>query len=163
MHLTDFPELRTHRLTLRRLLHSDRRGVFNLRSDVEVLRHLDVDKMVHLTDAEGHIDRVNKLFDEKEAIVWAISQNLVDNFIGSACLFNVNEKELSMELGYELLPVYQKKGYMKESVKAVVSFGFDVLQLNKVYANVTDANEPSKKIITSTRLFLCVTKVDSER
>jgi ribosomal-protein-alanine N-acetyltransferase len=46
-----------------------------------------------------------------------------------------------------LLPEHQKKGLMQEAAAAVLNYGFNVIQLHSVEANVNPANENSKKFL----------------
>ncbi|HEY9362570.1 MAG TPA: GNAT family protein, partial [Chitinophagaceae bacterium] len=49
--------------------------------------------------------------------------------------------------GYSLLPDHQRKGIMQEALKAVLDFGFNVLQLHSLEANASPENEASLKLL----------------
>lgn len=55
---------------------------------------------------------------------------------------------LRAEIGYGLREEEDKnKGYMKEAVRAVVDYGFNVMQLNRIEAFISPLNTPSLKLV----------------
>ncbi|CNL24480.1 putative acetyltransferase [Yersinia frederiksenii] len=51
------------------------------------------------------------------------------------------------EVGYAMLPSYQGKGFAKESLMAVLAFGFQQCQFHKMKATVTVGNHPSRAVL----------------
>ncbi|HUM46715.1 MAG TPA: GNAT family protein, partial [Chitinophagales bacterium] len=51
------------------------------------------------------------------------------------------------EIGYSLLPGYWGRGIMLESITAVIRFGFEILKLHSIEANVNPSNIPSIKLL----------------
>ena len=70
-----------------------------------------------------------------------------DKLIGTICLANYCFETSTAEIGYELLPTFQNKGFIQESIIKVIDFGFEALQLNNIEANVDAANIKSIYIL----------------
>lgn len=68
--------------------------------------------------------------------------------IGSASLHNWYPALHRSETGYEIRQVKHKnKGYMTEALPAVISHGFDAMQLNRIEANTAPDNTPSRRLL----------------
>jgi ribosomal-protein-alanine N-acetyltransferase len=72
--------------------------------------------------------------------------------IGSVCLWNINLAEMEAELGYELLPDYQGKGFMKEAIASVIDYATTEAKFKKLSA-WTHAQNDRSKIILVNHLF----------
>lgn len=67
---------------------------------------------------------------------------------GSCSLHNWYPEHKRAELGYDIKYEEMKnKGYMKETVAAVLAFGFDKMELNRIEAYIGPANEPSLRLV----------------
>ncbi len=71
------------------------------------------------------------------------------NKIGVTGFYPEWEPYKQAELGFLLLPEYQRKGYGKESTLAVVDYAFSQCQFHKIIATVTEGNAPSFALLTS--------------
>lgn len=68
--------------------------------------------------------------------------------IGRAGFHNWYKDHSRAELGYALNNEESKqKGYMSEAVKAILDYGFTVMNLNRVEAYIGPANEASQKLV----------------
>jgi ribosomal-protein-alanine N-acetyltransferase len=67
--------------------------------------------------------------------------------IGSICLWNFSKDKKIAEIGYDLSPQYQGKAIMDESLKGVLRFGFDELNLDSIEAYTNRLNESSKNLL----------------
>ena len=80
--------------------------------------------------------------------------------IGTVCLWNFSLDNKIAEIGYELIPDYQKKGFMTEAVNSVVNFAFNHLKLDKIEAYTHKENENSKKLLLTSNFNLNINKKD---
>jgi [ribosomal protein S5]-alanine N-acetyltransferase len=124
LNLQAFPVLHTDRLTLNALTLNDDAAIFALRSDDKVNEFLGRKKAETISDAQDFILKINKSVADNESIYWSIRLKNTDTLIGTICFWNLEMDNASVEIGYELLPVYQGKGLMQEALKAVIQFGF---------------------------------------
>lgn len=147
IHFSPFPILQTERLILRKLSLDDSEEIFFLRSNDEVNKYLDRTRAVDLDDALGFINKVNIGIANDKWMYWAVCFKDNPKLIGTVCLWNLNKKENKAEVGYELMPEYQRKGIAQESLYAVIGFGFSKLELGKIEAYTNKENLASIKLL----------------
>ena len=66
----------------------------------------------------------------------------VDELIGTICLWNLNLEKASADLGYELSPLHQKRGYMNEALQKVLQYA-DQVAFQRLEAYTHAENSPS--------------------
>ena len=142
---TRFPILKTDRLILRQLVNTDDNEIFALRSDENVNRYLGRQPSKSIEDAKSFIQTINENVKNNNSIYWAIS--LGDKLIGTICLFEFSDDIAKAEIGYELLPSYQGKGFMQEAVSQVLEFGFGHIRLNSIEAYTHSENQNSTNLL----------------
>lgn len=151
LNFTPFPELKTERLLLRKLDKTDANEIFFLRSNEDVLRYLGKEPATTIREAEEFIGLINKSIDNNESILWGIA--LPGNpsiIIGTICLWNFKKEHYRGEIGYLLHPDHWRKGIMKEAIKSVVDYGFNVLNLHSIEALLSPGNIASSAALEST-------------
>ena len=144
---TPFPVLKTERLTLRQLSVNDDKEIFALRSDKQVNKYLGRDPSNTIEDGRKFIHKIEEVVRQNEGIYWAITLADNDNLIGTICLFNFSNENDQAEIGYELLPAFQKQGIMQEATSKVIAFGLDVIGLKAIEAYTHLENENSSKLL----------------
>jgi len=131
---TPFPVLETERLTLRALNLNDAKAIFGLRTNKEVNEFIDRRTPRNLSEARAFIDRISKLTSENKGIFWVIESNNNHQLVGTIGLRNFEDEEDYAELGYELDPSYQQKGFMSEAFEVVLEYGFNKMELKTIEA-----------------------------
>ena len=144
---TQFPVLKTERLTLRQLTSSDDKEIFALRSDDNVNKYLDRKPSKSIDDAKNFIQTINENIQRNNSIYWAITLNGTDKLIGTICLFDFSKDNLKAEIGYELLPDFQGKGIMQEATSKVIDFGVQHIGLNSIEAYTHSENQNSTRLL----------------
>src|SRR6266540_6080102 len=134
-----FPALSTERLNLRRVTHEDAQEVFFLRSDKHMLRFLDRDPAKSVDEAVQWIQTINEAIDNDQYIGWAIALKNETKLIGTITFWNIKKEHYRAEIGYALHSNYQGKGLMQEAIIAVLEYGFKMIKLHSVEANVNPA------------------------
>src|SRR5215204_1336893 len=151
LNFTPFPELKTERLLLRRLERTDANEMFFLRSNENVLRYIGREPTKTIAEAEEFINKINKVIDENESILWGITfLNEPSTIIGTICLWNFKKEHYRGEVGYILHPDHWRKGIMKEAINAIVDYGFTVLGLHSIEALLNPENIASSSVLEST-------------
>jgi len=151
LNFTPFPELKTERLLLRRLERTDANEMFFLRSNENVLRYIGREPAKTIAEAEEFINKINKVIDENESILWGITfLNEPSTIIGTICLWNFKKEHYRGEVGYILHPDHWRKGIMKEAINAIVDYGFTVLGLHSIEALLNPENIASSSVLEST-------------
>lgn len=141
-----FPDLLTDRLLLRSFQAVDQQAVFALRSDPTVAKYLDRPLMQQEAAALEYIKKMIKGVQNNQWIIWAISTKN-GPMIGSVCLWNIVAEEAQADIGYELLPHFQGRGFMQEAVTAVLNYGFQEMRLQKICAVFDKRNQASLKLL----------------
>ena len=142
-----FPILHTERLTLRQLNSADANGLFRLRSNEDYCRFTRMKQYVSIEQVLDYIKRCDTGYMENNSVVWSITLKELDGHIGSICLWNYSPDIKRTEIGYDLLPEFRGKGYISEAINAVVSYAFDVMSFDVVFAGLVYANEKSVKTL----------------
>ena len=87
------------------------------------------------------------LFDDRKGIWWAISYKEKQDIIGIAGFFEIDKAANKAELGYGFLQGNWGKGVGTEIVKTLTDFGFQAIQLHKIYAYIHPDNISSIKVV----------------
>ena len=148
---TPFPELTTNRLLLKRLTPEDAPEIFFLRSDETVLRYIGKEPATSIKEAEEFIERISKLVDTNESILWGIALGEKSGtIIGTICLWNLQPEHYRADIGYALHPDHWGKGIMKEAIQEVLEYGFKVMKLHSIEARLSPDNSASASVLEKT-------------
>ena len=143
-----FPELQTDRLLLREITQHDREDVFNCFSNEDVTKHYGLETFTVIAQAEALIDFFFKSFRENKGMRWGIERKGTPGLIGTVGFNALSPKHRRAEIGYEIHPDYWRRGYTSEAVTAVLRYGFDDLELNRIGAVVFTENNASNQLLT---------------
>jgi ribosomal-protein-alanine N-acetyltransferase len=143
-----FPLLYTDRLLLRQIRPDDADAIFVLRSDEEVNKFVHREPPNSLQEARNHIQKLNQSIEANELLFWGINLMGNRNLIGTICLWNLSIVKAEGEIGFDLIPSFQRKGLMQEAVEAVLKFAFKELKLKKVTGWIHAQNERSISLLS---------------
>jgi [ribosomal protein S5]-alanine N-acetyltransferase len=144
---SSFPILSTERLTLRQLAINDDQEIFKLRYDKEINKYLNREPSISNEDARNFIKKINDNIDKNIALYWAICLREKNMLVGTICLYNFSEEGFSCEIGFELLQDFQRQGIMKEAAEKVIDYTFNILQVQRIDANLHKDNQSSIKML----------------
>jgi len=144
---TPFPDLSSERLTLRKITNEDAEEVFFLRSDGEVLKYIDRNAATSIEEAIQWITMIDEAIANNESIAWGLSLKNETVLIGTIAFWNIKKEHYRAEIGYALRPLFHGRGLMHEAMGAVLSYGFRIMKLHSVEANVNPNNEASIKLL----------------
>ena len=142
-----FPVLKTDRLILRQLNENDVNGIYNFYSDPVALKYVPRNLFTERIEASDKIKFFDALFDDRKGICWAISYKEKQDIIGIAGFFEIDKAANKAELGYGFLQGNWGKGVGTEIVKTLTDFGFQAIQLHKIYAYIHPDNISSIKVV----------------
>lgn len=143
-----FPTIHTERLILKQATTEDAKDMHIYLSNETVCRYMGIDAHETIEDTKGEIQWYDKIFKEQTGIRWGIS--LKDNpaIIGEICGFlNLEKQHCRTEIGYELHHDHWRKGIMKEAITAVLRYGFQEMNLNRIEAIIDPANTSSVQLL----------------
>ena len=142
-----FPQLITERLLLRRMTTDDANEMFFLRSDAEMLKYIDRAPARSIEEVIKFIEMVDANLVNNEGINWAISLKDDPKLVGNICFWRIEKEHYRAEIGYVLHPAHQGKGLMNEAMRAALDYGFNIMKLHSVEANVNPENTASINVL----------------
>lgn len=141
-----FPLLQTNRLWLRRIVPSDAQAIYAIFGDDLVTQYYDLGTMTDVAEAETMIRRLSARYRHGQAIRWGIARKLDGGLIGT-CGYHFQAAAFKAEIGYDLASAYWHQGYMNEALRAMLAYGFETLQLNRIEALVMLNNHASAAVL----------------
>ena len=138
-------QLETERLILRKFEYKDVEDLYEYAKDEEVTKYLKFATYKSIEDAQDRIDDLLAKYAQEEKYCWAIEEKESQKLIGSIDLFDVTSGE--KEVGYLLNREYWNKGYATEAAKEVIKYGFEKLNLNKIWGHCVTVNIGSSKVM----------------
>lgn len=149
-----FPTIFTERLVLRQLMTEDIASLFTIRSNEENNKYID--RALDKTEANtaSFIKKINVGIEMNKWIFWGIEIKETKELIGTICLWNFSADGKTVEIGYELSPRFQGKGFMQESIKRVLDYALNKLSLLKIEAYTHKDNLPSIRLLERNKFVL---------
>lgn len=143
--MTHFPALplQTARLTLRPYRADDAEAVFAIFSDPRVMRFWSTPPWTSTAQAHEAIDSDLQALHSGRHLRLGIERRDDGALIGQCTLFDIVAGCRRAEIGYALAHTAWGRGYMHEALQALLRYGFEVLELNRVEADIDPRNEAS--------------------
>lgn len=139
--------VKTGRLLLREIEASDWQAVCAYQSDPRYRRYYP-----WIPDVREDVQRLVGAFidwqQEQPRYRFQLAITLLDHCLIGTCgirATKVNKQEA--ELGYELHPDHWGQGYATEAARAMLTFGFGTLNLQRVWAQCIAENEASVRVL----------------
>jgi [ribosomal protein S5]-alanine N-acetyltransferase len=139
--------LETERLILRKLTTEDSEQVESLASDYDVAKTtLTIPHPYPKGSAKEFISNINKAQEEEKIVIYAITKKDDSSLIG---IINLSLQKIydRAELAYWVGKPYWGKGYGTEAAKALLEYGFEELNLNRIFAASFTNNPGSWRIM----------------
>ena len=137
-------KLETERLILREMSMDDYDALYRVLSDPDIMQHYPYtfdEKRVR-----GWIERNLERYRIFGFGLWAVCIKETGEMIGDCGLTMQNiGGTIKPEIGYHIRKDMQRKGYAKESAKAVRDWAFGTLPFNEIYSYMKYTNIPSAK------------------
>lgn len=137
----------TERLRICPMHTDDAEFLYKLMNTVGWLRHIGDRKVYSVKAARQYIRE--KMYPQLEKL--GFSNNTLflksNNTPIGVCGIYFREKENRYDLGYALLPQFEKKGFAIEAASAVIQKGIKDYKMEKLSAITTKDNDPSQKLL----------------
>lgn len=147
MPVFDSIPIHTERLTLRPFHHSDARDLFDMYSDPKVMRFWSSPPWGSIDQAHETIARGIEAFKNGEYLCLILERTEDSRLLGQCTLFKFSESCRRAEIGYCLASRAWRNGYMNEALRALIGYGFEQLNLNRIEADIDPINEASVKTV----------------
>lgn len=140
--------IETERLILRRFKYTDNEAMRKYWISDEKIQSL-YSEPVYCTeeDVNGLLDKYISSYEKKDYYRWAVIEKNSSECIGQIAYFLVDSKNNFAEIEYCIGSDFQCKGYATEAAKAVISYGFDKINLHKVQICTKTINIASRRVI----------------
>ena len=145
--------LETERLCLREIVASDAGFIVELLNQPSFIKYIGDRNVKTLEKAREVIENIyRKSYAENGFGLWMVelkpefSQSEMPERIGF-CGFVRREGLPDADIGFALLPQFEKKGFAFESASAVMKYGKEKLTLPKILAITTQNNQSSVKLL----------------
>ena len=145
--LKNLPSLETDRLILRKMTLNDAEAVFAYASDPEVTRYVVFDTHRSIKDSKAFLQLVLEQYESGGEAVWGIVYKGDHCFVGTCGFTNWKANHARAEVGYTLSKEYWGQGLMSEAVRAMISFGFERMDLNRIEARCIAENIASARVM----------------
>jgi RimJ/RimL family protein N-acetyltransferase len=141
----DHLPLLTERLRLRPLHASDAEALFAIFSDPKVMRYWSSEPWTSFEQAHTLIARDEAGLASGEHLRLGLVRREDGALLGTCSLFKIDRSCRRAELGYALASTAWGRGYMHEALKGVVDYAFNVLDLNRIEADIDPRNGSSAR------------------
>lgn len=161
--MTTYKSFETERLILRPAQLEDAPFILELMNSPKWIKNIGDRKVRSIEDAEGYIKE--KMFPQLERLGHGnfILVRKADGIkIGSCGLYDREGLE-GLDIGFALLPAYEKKGYGYEGSKKVRDAGFEEFGIEQISAITTTYNIESQKLLEKLGMkFTKMTKIPND-
>lgn len=141
------PSLHTERLILRPPERSDADTFQRLAGRKEIAENTFVPHPYEEGMAQEFIQSSRSGWEEGDQAVFAITRKEDRTLVGSIGLKEIDREHKRAEMGFWIAVQHWGNGFASEAGRAVVSFAFGPLELNKVYAGHFDTNPASGRVL----------------
>lgn len=145
--LEHIPQLMTPHLILRSFTMQDAPTTQMLCNDPDIHANtLNLPFPYTLADAEWWIATHPKNLETQTEVNYALVARHSNELVGTIGLM-IKQRNNNAEMGYWIGKPYWNKGYATEGAAAVLKFGFEVLNLHKIYARYHENNLSSGRVM----------------
>ncbi len=140
------PKLETERLILRALSPEDMDFLLRHFGDEDVNRYSSYE---NLKNREEAIDFYNRFIEPGKPTRFRLGIVLEETgeLVGTLGYHNLSRRDHSAEIGYDLSKAYWGEGIMTEAVEALLRYGFERMNLNRIEATVDSENSRSIRLL----------------
>jgi len=141
------PTLGDGRLALRWLDHGDVPALFDVFSDVEVMRYWSTPPLPTLAAASDLLRSIHRGFQERSLFQWGIELRPEPGVVGTCTLYHLNAAHRRAEVGFALGRHHWGRGIAGGAVTTLIEFAFGTLDLHRLEADADPRNERSLRLL----------------
>jgi RimJ/RimL family protein N-acetyltransferase len=146
--MTEIPSLQAERLILRPFSCDDAADVKRLAGDPAIAdTTLNIPHPYEDGMAEEWIRTHQAVFDEGDGVTFAITLRETGELVGAISLLHTMNRFNRAEMGYWIGKPYWANGYCTEAAKALIAYGFDKMELNRILAYHLTRNPASGRVM----------------
>ena len=143
-----FPAFEFNNFRLRELRNSDAADYFYYMNHPDIAAFLSAGNCPSsLHEAEQDLIYWSGMFRQRRGFYWGITNNEDTKLIGTVGFNTLSLLYNRGELSYDLAREYWGQGIMRKSIKQIIAFSQDVLQLVRLQAVTLKSNKHSVKLL----------------
>jgi ribosomal-protein-alanine N-acetyltransferase len=155
-----FPLIETERLILREIVVNDRVDMFKNYSDVDVAKWFFQKPLDSIEQVDDVIKVFQDSFSQQSGMTWAIGLKETGKYLGT-CGYEKLEINHFGEIGFDLAKEYWRRGYMSETLKAIINFGFVNMGLLSIIAHTYSTNIAARQLLEKLQFKVDMVKEDA--
>ena len=144
---SDLPPLKTERLLLRKITTEDLDDFYAWASDPDVTQYVTWYSHTNPEETQEFINRILGRYKYAKIAPWAIVDRQENRMIGLNGFCTWDTRHHRAELAYVLSKPYWGKGYIPETSPAIINFGFQRMNLNRIAARCRVPNIGSARVM----------------
>lgn len=137
----------TRRLLLRPLARGDLDALFTIFGDPQVMRYWSTPPWADRGAGQGMLDSDLAAGADADWLRLGVVRRDSDELVGTCTLFDHRSSSRRAEIGYALARRAWGQGLMHEALDALLDFGFEHWQLNRVEADIDPRNQASARLL----------------
>ena len=140
--------IETERLTLRRLERTDEDDLLVYQSDPDVVRYIPwpVRTRELVREALAKAVTQTRISESGDHLDLAIVLKTSGRVIGQCNLGVISKDDKQGEIGYVVSPAFARQGFATEAARAVVEYGFTMVDLHRITARIDTRNPASAAV-----------------
>lgn len=145
--MNNLPELNTDRLILRPPAPKDAPAFKKLAEAVEIAENTFVPHPYTSEMAKEYIRFTKENWQTGEGANFVIVRQNDNQVLGSISYKDIDHKHHRAEFGYWIGKPFWNNGYATEAIKAIIQYGFEKLDLHRIYATPFGENKASQRVL----------------
>ena len=141
------PELKTSRLTLRKMLVADTADMYDYACRQDVTKYLTWNPHPDRAYTKEYLQYLGSRYAVGMFYDWAVIYEPDHKMVGTCGFTSFNCSSDSAEVGYVINPDYWGKGIASEALLRVLQFGFEELKLHRIEARFIEENKRSLHVM----------------
>ena len=142
-----FPTIETERCILRAPEATDGADIYQIFGNPNVVRYLGRPAMTNIRQAFERIQAYLEGYENGEFVNWVVVSKANHRVIGTFLYWHFVPQHYRAEIGYILDEAWWGKGIMTEITTHMVDYGFDVIGLNSLEAQIDPHNVRSRALL----------------
>ena len=135
------------KINLRTLKISDAYSIYKNAKDREISRYTRLPYPYRLKYAYDFVRLCQENYKKKTDYELGIELKKTGKIIGTISLIHLDNTRRNAEVGYWLGKQYWRRGITKEALTLILDYGFNALELVRIYAKVLNPNLPSIRLL----------------
>lgn len=136
--------IQTSRLIIREIIQEDLMALYNLLSDEDVMLY-SLYGPYSFEQTKEWLSFIIDFYTKNSIGMWAVTEKETNRLIGICGLMPLDNKVDQYEIGYRILPMFQRKGYATEAAIAVKDYACKI-NIAKFIAYIVKENEFSIRV-----------------